>query len=98
MDEIIPLVCSFEDGCILTLVPVPTNLTMDQVVAAMVPHFVGRMLPPRDDVPLRVRAQGDTVYLPRDLLVSDTGWPSMTTIQVGYETPVAPQKRREIPR
>ncbi|MGQ0844596.1 MAG: toluene-4-monooxygenase system B family protein [Sporichthyaceae bacterium] len=96
MDEILPLVCSFEDGCILTLVPVPTDLTMDQVAAAMAPHFVGRMLAPRDGVPLRVRAQGDADYLPRDLLVRDTGWPSMTTIQVGYETPVAPQKRKAI--
>jgi hypothetical protein len=94
--DVIPLVCSFEDGCILTLVPVSVDLTMDEVAVAMAEHFAGRMLEPRTDAPMRVRAQGDTDFLPRDLRVRDTGWPSMTTIQVGYETPVAPQRRRAI--
>lgn len=83
--DIIPLVCSFEDGCVLTLVPVSMDATMDEVAAAMAEHFAGRMLVARPEETLRVRAQGDADYLPRDLRVRDTGWPSMTTVQVGYE-------------
>lgn len=87
--DIIPLVCSFEDGCVLTLVPVDMDATMDEVAAAMAEHFAGRMLVPRPGRTLRVRAQGDADFLPRHLRVRDTSWPPMTTVQVGYETPGA---------
>lgn len=83
--DMIPLVCSFEDGCVLTLVPVEVDATMDEVAAAMAEHFAGRMLVARPDETLRVRVQGDADYLPRDLRVRDAGWPPMTTVQVGYE-------------
>lgn len=88
--DIIPLVCSFEDGCVLTLVPVQTDATMDEVAASMAEHFAGRMLVPRPDLPLRVRAQGDADFLPRDMRVRDTGWPPMTTVQVGYAAAEVP--------
>jgi toluene monooxygenase system protein B len=88
--DILPLVCSFEDGCVLTLVPVETDATMDEVATAMAEHFAGRMLAPRPGQTLRVRAQGDADFLPRHLRVRDTGWPPMTTVQVGYETQEAP--------
>ena len=83
--DVIPLVCSFEDGCVLTLVPVSVDATMDEVADAMKEHFAGRMLVPRPHQVLRVRAQGDAGYLPREMRVRDTGWVSMTTVQVGYE-------------
>lgn len=89
--EMLPLVCSFEDGCVLTLVPVDVESTMDEVAASMAEHFAGRMLSPRPGQALRVRAQGDVLYLPRNLRVRDTGWPPMTTVQVGYEDARAPQ-------
>lgn len=84
--DTIPLVCSFEEGCVLTLVPVSVDATMDEVAAAMAGHFAGRMLRARPDQTLRVRMQGETEFLPRGLRVRDTGWPPMTTVQVGYET------------
>jgi toluene monooxygenase system protein B len=96
MGEILPLVCSFEDGCILTLVPLDTDLTMDEAAASIAEHFAGRMLPRRDDAPMRVRRQGDEQFLPRDMRIRDAGWALFDTIQVGYETPVAPQQRRAV--
>lgn len=87
--DTIPLVCSFEDGCVLTLVPVNVDATMDEIAAAMAEHFAGRMLLARPDQTLRVRMQGETEFLPRGLRVRDTGWPPMTTVQVGYEAPGA---------
>lgn len=83
--EMLPLVCSFEDGCILTLVPVDTSGTMDDVARNVAEHFVGRMLPVQPGKTMRVRVQGDTEFLPRDLRVCDAGWRPMTTIQIGYE-------------
>lgn len=85
--DMLPLVCSFEDGCILTLVPVPVDGTMDDVAAACAEHFAGRMLPTKPHLTMRVREQGDTAFLPRDMRVRDTGWKQLTTIQVGYEVP-----------
>ena len=82
--DMLPLVCSFEDGCILTLVPVSVDGTMDDVAAACAEHFVGRMLPLKPHLTMRVRQQGDVEFLPRDLRVRDAGWTALTTIQVGY--------------
>jgi hypothetical protein len=98
MGDVLPLVCSFEDGCILTLVPLDTDLTMDEAAEAIAEHFAGRMLVRRDDAPMRVRAQGDEAFLPRDMQIRDAGWQLFTTVQVGYETPVAPQRRAAIRR
>jgi toluene monooxygenase system protein B len=96
MGDVLPLVTSFEDGCILTLVPLDTDLTMDEAAEAIAEHFAGRMLVRRDDAPMRVRAQGDEEFLPRDMKIRDAGWQLFTTVQVGYETPHAPQRRRSI--
>jgi toluene monooxygenase system protein B len=87
--EMLPLVCSFEDGCILTLVPVAVDGTMDEVAATVAEHFAGRMMPLQPEKTMRVRKQGDTLYLPRDLRVRDAGWTPLTTIQVGYEAAAA---------
>ena len=83
--ETLPLVCSFEDGCILTLVPVDVDGTMDEVASTVAEHFAGRMMPLYPDRTLRVRKQGDEAFLPRDLRVRDAGWTALTTIQLGYE-------------
>lgn len=85
--NMLPLVCSFENGCVLTLVPVPLDGTMDEVAEACAEHFAGRMLPRYPDLVMRVRKQGDTEFLPRDLRVRDAGWSHLTTIQVAYEQP-----------
>lgn len=85
--DMLPLVCSFENGCVLTLVPVPVDGTMDEVAAACAEHFAGRMLPLYPHLTMRVRKQGDIEFLPRDMRVRDTGWSQLTTIQVVYETP-----------
>lgn len=87
--EMLPLVFSFEDGCILTLVPVDTSGTMDDVARTAAEHFVGRMLPVQPDKIMRVRVQGQTAFLPRDLRVSEAGWRPMTTIQIAYEETAA---------
>jgi hypothetical protein len=81
----LPLVCSFEDGCILTLVVVDAGASMDGVAAAVAEHFVGRMLPPQPGRTMRVRLQGSREFLPRALLARDAGWKPMTTIEIGYE-------------
>ena len=83
--DMLPIVCSFENGCILTLIPVPVDGTMDEVAATCAEHFVGRMLPRYPHLTMRVRKQGDTAFLPRDLKVRDTDWVMLTTIQVAYE-------------
>jgi hypothetical protein len=83
--DMLPLVCSFEDGCVLTLVPVDVNATMDDVAASMAEHFAGRMLPAQSGRTMRVRLQGDSAFLPRDLLVRDAGWKPLDTIQIAYE-------------
>lgn len=98
MGDVLPLVTTFEDACILTLVPLDTDLTMDEAAEAIAEHFAGRMLARRDDAPMRVRRQGDEAFLPRDMQIKDAGWAMFDTIQVGYETPVAPQKRGAIRR
>lgn len=87
--DMLPLVCSFENGCVLTLVPVPVDGTMDEVAAACAEHFAGRMLPLYPHLTMRVRKQGETEFLPRELKVRETGWTPLTTIQVGYESPAA---------
>jgi toluene monooxygenase system protein B len=84
--DTLPLVCSFENGHVLTLVPVPVDGTMDEVAAACAEHFAGRSLPLFPNLTMRVRKQGDTEFLPRDLRVRDAGWVPLTTIQVVYET------------
>lgn len=83
--DMLPLVCSFESGSVLTLVPVPVNSTMDEVAAACAEHFVGRMLPRFPHLTMRVRLQGDTDFLPRDKRVQDCGWVPLTTIQITYD-------------
>jgi toluene monooxygenase system protein B len=85
--EMLPIVCSFQDGCVLTLVPVPVEATMDDVAEACAEHFVGRMLPRYPDLTMRVRKQGDSEFLPRTMRVRDAGWPPLTTVQIAYEAP-----------
>jgi hypothetical protein len=47
------------------------------------------MLPLYPHLTMRVRKQGETEFLPRELKVRETGWTPLTTIQVGYESPAA---------
>ncbi|MGH8595846.1 MAG: toluene-4-monooxygenase system B family protein [Gammaproteobacteria bacterium] len=81
----LPLVCNFEDGCILTLVTVDTEFTMDQVAAEVAEHFVGRMLPIKTERTMRVRKQDTEKPLPRTLTVQQAGWVSLETIEIFYE-------------
>jgi toluene monooxygenase system protein B len=83
--DMLPIVCSFEGGCVLTLIPIPVDGTMDEVAATCAEHFAGRMLPRHPHLTMRVRKQGDTGFLPRELKVRDSGWVPLTTIQVAYE-------------
>jgi toluene monooxygenase system protein B len=85
--DMLPIVCSFEGGCVLTLIPIPVDGTMDEVAAACAEHFAGRKLSRYPDLTMRVRKQGDADFLPRDLKVRETGWVPLTTIQVAYEPP-----------
>jgi toluene monooxygenase system protein B len=91
--DALPLSCSFEDGCILTLVVVDRAGTMDDVARTVAEHFVGRMLPAKPGRIMRVRLQGETEFLPRELRVSDAGWVPMTTIQIAYEPQAAAQSQ-----
>lgn len=80
----LPIVCNFEDGCILTLVSVDTDFTMDAVAEAAAEHFAGRMLPLQPGRTMRVRLQ-DGQPLPRRMRVSDAGWVALDTVEIFYE-------------
>ena len=81
----LPVVCNFEDGCILTLITVDTAFTMDQVAQEAAEHFAGRMLPLKPDRTMRVRLQDGTAPLPRALTVRQAGWVYLDTIEIFYE-------------
>lgn len=80
----LPIVCNFEDGCILTLVTVDTAFTMDAVADAAAEHFAGRMLPLQQGRTMRIRLQ-DGRPLSRNLTVEEAGWVALDTIEIFYE-------------
>lgn len=81
----LPVVCNFEDGCILTMVSVDTEDTMDRVAEKVAEHFVGRMLRPKPGRVMRVRLQDGEAFFERSAKVSDLGWTQLTTIEIAYE-------------
>jgi toluene monooxygenase system protein B len=81
----LPVVCNFEDGCILTMVSVDTEDTMDQVADKVAVHFVGRMLRPKPGRVMRVRLQGEGTFFERTARVAQVGWTPLTTIEIAYE-------------
>lgn len=81
----LPVVCNFEDGCILTLVTVDTAFTMDEVADAAAEHFAGRMLPLQPERTMRVRLQDAKAPLLRALTVHEAGWVPLDTIEIFYE-------------
>ncbi len=81
----LPVVCNFEDGCILTMVSVDTDDTMDQVAEKVAEHFVGRMLRPKPGKVMRIRLQDGERFFARDARVGELGWPALATIEIAYE-------------
>ncbi len=81
----LPVVCNFEDGCILTLITVDTSFTMDQVASEAAEHFAGRMLPRYPGRVMRVRLQDVPAPIAREETVARAGWVRLDTIEIYYE-------------
>ncbi|WP_298609020.1 toluene-4-monooxygenase system B family protein [uncultured Thiothrix sp.] len=84
-----PLTSNFEGDFVLQLVPVDTENTMDEVAAAAAVHSVGRRVRNRPDQILRVRRQGDTDFLPRNMKVSEAGFKPTETVEIIWQAPNA---------
>lgn len=68
-----PISSAFEGDFCLKLVPVDTDNTMDEVCAAAAHHSVNRTVAARPGHIVRVRKQGETAFLPRDMKLSQAG-------------------------
>lgn len=79
-----PLTSNFQEDFVLQLVAVDTDNNMDEVAAAAAVHSVGRRVKARPGV-LRVRRQGATDPLPRDLKVADAGLRPMECVEIYWE-------------
>ncbi len=79
------LTSNFEGDFVLQLVAVDTDNTMDEVAAAAAVHSVGRRVRARPGHILRVRQQGATDFLPRDLKVADAGLKPTETIEIIWQ-------------
>jgi len=79
-----PLTSNFQEDFVLQLVAVDTDNSMDEVAAAAAVHSVGRRVKPRPGV-LRVRRQGETDALPRNLKVGDSGLRPMECVEIFWE-------------
>lgn len=80
-----PISSAFEGDFCLKLVAVDTEHTMDQVCAAAAHHSIGRSVAPRPGHRVRVRRQGDTAFLPRELKLADAGIAPMQCLQFMFE-------------
>lgn len=76
-----PISSAFEGDFCLKLVPVDTELTMDEVCAAAAYHSVNRTVAARPGHIVRVRKQGETTFLPRDLKLGDAGLQPLQCLQ-----------------
>lgn len=79
-----PLTSNFQEDFVLQLVAVDTENSMDELAAAAAVHSVGRRVKPRPGV-LRVRRQGASEPLPRDLKVGDSGLRPMECVEIYWE-------------
>ena len=84
-----PVISNFEGDFVLQLVAVDTENTMDEVAAAAAVHSVGRRVRSRPGHILRVRKQGDTAFLPRDLKVGEAGFRPTETLEIMWEAAAA---------
>lgn len=80
-----PISSAFEGDFCLKLVAVDTDNTMDEVCAAAAYHSINRSVAPRPGHRIRVRKQGDTAFLPRDLKLADAGIAPMQCLQFLFE-------------
>lgn len=80
-----PLSSNFEGDFVLQLVAVDSENTMDEVAAACAHHSLGRRVAPRPNTVLRVRAQGATSFLPRDMKLADSGLMPTQTVEIIFE-------------
>lgn len=80
-----PLSSNFEGDFVLQLVAVDTENTMDEVAAACAYHSLNRRVAPRPNTVLRIRRQGATEFLPRDMKVADSGLVPTETIDIIFE-------------
>lgn len=81
----IPFVMNFEEDFVLQLLPVDSENTMDEVAAAAAHHSVGRRVAARPGKIMRVRPQGATEPLDRNLKVGDSQLKPMQCIEVVWE-------------
>jgi len=80
-----PISSAFEGDFCLKLVPVDTDNTMDEVCAAAAHHSLSRSVAPRPGHRIRVRRQGATSLLPRDLKLIDAGIAPMECLHFVFE-------------
>lgn len=80
-----PLTSNFEGDFVLQLVAVDTENTMDEVAAAAAVHSVGRRVRARPGHILRVRPQGATEFLPRNMKVIESGLKPTETVEIIWE-------------
>ena len=80
-----PLTSNFEGDFVLQLLPVDTENSMDEVAAAAAYHSVGRRVKDRPGHILRVRRQGSTEFLPRNMKVAEVGFKPTECIEIIWE-------------
>jgi toluene monooxygenase system protein B len=76
-----PVISNFESDFVLQLVAVDSDNTMDEVAAAAAHHSVGRRVAPQPDKVIRVRRQGETEFLSRQVRLCETGIQPMETLE-----------------
>jgi toluene monooxygenase system protein B len=80
-----PIASAFEGDFCLKLVAVDTENTMDEVCAAAAHHSIHRSVAPRPGHRVRVRRQGASEFLPRDLRLADAGIAPMECLHFIFE-------------
>ena len=69
---LMPLISNFQGDFVLQLLPVDSELTMDEVASAAAYHSVGRRVKAQPEKIVRVRRQGKHEFLPREIRLSQT--------------------------
>ncbi len=83
-----PIYINFQMDFVPLLLPVDTEMTMDEVASAAAEHVIDRRVdPPGENLVLRVRLHRETTLLSRDMKVSDAGFRVGETVDVVFTDP-----------
>lgn len=83
-----PIISNFQGDFVLQLVPVDTENTMSQVVAAAAHHSVGRRVAPQPGKLIRVRRQGGKDFFPQDQKLGETDIRPMECLEFIFTDPL----------